>query len=279
MFTPSRPLNTVVAALAIVALAAAYGMNRPAVPTAQPPVADPPALPAQPPDAGTDSPDDQELGPAGPPSPALRFRIENLSKNLCEAILINGHWFVQECPGPTPGTASRTLIGNQAELNLVLRSNPEACGNTGAVFPCDEAVGLIGVMKARLNFRIRLGPPCRTRGAWEGRWDLLGNSSTTPTGSGAIEGTLGVGTQRPVFCANTPGTPPLQCGPTCEPCATTVLEASASRWVFTVEASVRGVIVSGPYLGSRVNATLSGRFSAPGTAAGGPVPPDQLNTG
>ncbi len=218
-----------------------------------------------------------DAAPAAAPLPIHPPRIIGLSKNLCEGNLINGHWMVLPCQ-PNPAVPpTRTLVGRQALLRLFVRNNPETCGPEGNTGPrCDQAAELNGPLAAQVDFRIRLGPPCLTRGSWNGGFHLSGAMLPVILAQGEVGGTLGVGTHRMGVCAE--GTPPGPCGPACESCSMAHFDPNTNRWRFHVEGLLRGLVSAGPNLGGRIHASLSGEFSAPGDA-NGPVPPNVTATG
>ncbi|MFO0840102.1 MAG: hypothetical protein U1D55_16465 [Phycisphaerae bacterium] len=199
-----------------------------------------------------------------------------VSKNLCQGILMNGVWHVNAC-GNAGTVACRTLEGTGAILSVQVLNNGDGCLNvTPLNVPCDESPTLSGPMVALVDMKLRLGTPCQTRGFWNGAFNLSGSVLPVVIASGTMEGTAGVGTDRPVRCLSTTPTP--TCGSACETCAASRFDATNGRWSIPVEGVVRGRVMVGPHAGCMLRLTLSGTLDAP-VAATGPIPPDQLNTG
>ncbi len=209
--------------------------------------------------------------------PTAASCLVGVSKNLCNGLLLNGSWQEVVC-GTAANTTCRTLVGRGATLQVMVQNNPDGCSNTPTpvIVRCDESPTLSGPLSATLDFRLRLGDACQTRGAFWGNYWMSANMLPVIAVAGSMEGTAGVGTDRPVRCLATSPTP--TCGSACETCAAARFDAANNRWTIPVEGVMRGRVAFGPHAGCVIRVSMSGTFSAPGTIRG-PIPPDQLGTG
>jgi hypothetical protein len=187
---------------------------------------------------------------AGAPATAQPLCVYGVSKNLCMGQLIAG-WQAAACGVNPTGTACNTASLHQAPFNGLLTPG-------GAT--CDEVPELDGTtLTAFFDGELRLQLPDRFRGALIGRFSIF-QSDQTPAAAGTFDGTLGVGTHRPMSCT---------CSSTsCEDCYAVSFNASSQIWSIHSEGFLDGSFNGKLRPGCKIHWSYSGAFSTPGKADG-----------
>lgn len=183
-----------------------------------------------------------------------RVCVVTVSKEMCGVRIVGGNWGPYVCTGPDQNLCE-TLTGLGASASGFLA----AAGST-----CDEVLEDWN-LTATVDVNARRRSVSPGVGSWTGTFQLADPISGAVVGQGRLDGTLGVGTHRPV-CGGA-------CGRDCEKCYDASFEPAFSAWTIASEGFMSGEIVVGRYAGCSIRWSFQGDFTTQGDALG-PLPPN-----
>lgn len=199
----------------------------------------------------------------------LPQRVLAFSKDICDGKIGDGDAVITQCEED----GAITLCVRNAIWKWEMIPNEKECVDcNGDVGRCDETAGRKdGTLVMETDFTLRINGPCRFRGCWTGRWRFEARDGTVF--AGRAMGTFGVGTHRPLFCAEVNQRD-------CERCHDVEfqpIQGDLGLWRIGVEGSLLGDVIS-PVDPPRESLcfSLSGDLFALGTCDGGPSDPNSF---
>ncbi len=182
-----------------------------------------------------------------------RVCVIGVSKEMCGVRLSGGNWGPYICSDPDFNQC-QTLTGLGANVTGFM-------GGAGST--CDEVPDWNLTAVVDVNARRQL--PMPGRGSWTGSYQLTDTVSGAVVATGRLNGTLGVGTHRPV-CGGA-------CGKDCERCHDAQPDPTQTVWTLGSEGFMDGEFTAGRYRGCHIRWSFQGDFTTQGDA-NGPLQPN-----